>query len=382
MASRRLPLTLVLVSFQKADVIQLAIRSVAAGSMRPDLVVLSDDGSADGTPDLAEAALQAAGLPYRILRHLRVAPYRLQTMRNAAIANALDGVVVMSDSDCLFGYRSLESHYAIHEVPMRVGPGPRYEFLEGKAGPFGPTFFTLEASHFPEGTYVDPVGANTSFRKSLWRLIGGFDRIYEGSYGMDEFEFSLRAQKAGATCYSDPGAYIFHVPHDTIFGGRSAAKNIRVFDRNFGKDHLAHEWFYLARRVIPWYLRGNRKQPLLGSVFDFDEWGAPPGFVAPPHFSLSRTRRLLLEPVERLLERREWKCCDAIWKVIAPIDLRLIGQTTPAATLIGELRWALQNLRELDALLARLERWRAALLAFEDSPEPKPRPRHAMTVGA
>ncbi len=364
-AGSRQPLTLVLVSYNKADVISLAIASVARGSLRPDLVVISDDGSTDGTPDVAEHALRQHDLAYKILRHPRVARYRLQTMRNAAIANALDGVVMMSDSDCLFGPHSLASHHAIHETSMRVGTGPRFEFLQGSTGAFGTTFFTLETAHFPHATYVVPVGANTSFRKSLWKLLGGFDRIYEGSYGMDEFEFSLRAQHAGATCYSDPGAYIFHIPHDTIFGGRSATKNIAVFDRNFGKDHLQHEWFFLARRVIPWYLQGRRKTALLGDRFELDEWGAPEGFVAPAYFSLSRTRALLLEPVERLIASRQWADFKPIWQAIAPIDIRLIGQVSPAAVALADLKWALMNIPKLPDLIDRLERWREALSTLE-----------------
>lgn len=363
-AGRELPLTLVLVSFNKADVLGLSLASVAAGSKRPDLVVISDDGSSDDTLEVAEASLRQHGLPYRILRNLRVARYRLQTMRNKAIANALDGVIMMSDSDCIFGPESLASHYEIHRQPMRVGTGPRFEFLDGSSGPFGTTFFTLEASHFPEGSYVVPVGANTSFRKSLWKLLGGFDRIYEGSYGMDEFEFSLRAQKSGAVCVSDPGAHIFHIPHDTIFGNRSANKNIEIFDRNF-PSHLAHEWFYLARRVIPYYHRGHRKTPLLADRFLLDRWGAPAGFVPPPHFDLEQTRRQLLAPVEHLLATEDWAACEAIWKVIAPIDLRMIRQTGPAGVYVRELKWALQKIREMPRLLRRLRRWREGLLSLE-----------------
>ena len=67
MTTRQLPLTLVLVSFNKADVIGLAIDSVARGSIRPDLVVISDDGSTDGTAALARSAgaevLTGAPLP-------------------------------------------------------------------------------------------------------------------------------------------------------------------------------------------------------------------------------------------------------------------------------------------------------------------------------
>ncbi|MEM7203336.1 MAG: glycosyltransferase family A protein [Planctomycetota bacterium] len=380
----RLPLTLVLVSYNKADVIALAIESVARGSVRPDLVVLSDDGSTDGTPEVAEEALRKCGLRYRILRHLRVARYRLQTMRNAAVANALDGAIMVSDSDCIFGHHSLESHYAIHQTPMRVGTGPRYEYLEGSNGPFQNTFYTLECSHFQHGLYVVPVGANLSFRKSLWRLIGGFDRAYEGSYGMDEYDFSLRAQRAGAQCYSDPGAYIFHIPHDTIFGGRSATRNIKIFDRGLRHDHAHQEWYYITRRVIPSYLRGNRKQPLLGDKVALDEWGAPAGFVPPPHFEFVRSRAALIEVVDEFVQKPDWSVHPKIWKRLGSLNPWLVGKTTPAAVMIEELRWALDNIGNLGKLTKRLTRWRDAAKALEaqDLRPTEPAPQERQPSGA
>ena len=298
MTGRSFPITLVLVSYNKADVVSLAIESAARGSVPPDLLVLSDDGSDDGTPDVAEAAARKAGIPVLVIRHQRVGRYRIQAMRNTCAANALDGVVYLSDSDCIFGHYTLESHCAIHEQHRdAIGTGPRFEYLSGSSGPFTSTFTTLEFAHFPHGTHCVPVGANYSFTKRFWKRQGGFDRAFDGSYGMEEFEFSARAEKAGGVCVSDPGAYVFHIPHETIFGNRSPYRNIAVFNKKYERDHVGEEHFFIERRVVPWYWRGRRKVPLVGDVLELDSWGAPVGFEPPLHLKLSRTLQPLIDPV-------------------------------------------------------------------------------------
>ena len=54
-ARPRQPITLAMVSYRKASVLPLVIESAASGSLVPDLVVVADDGSDDGTPDAAGA---------------------------------------------------------------------------------------------------------------------------------------------------------------------------------------------------------------------------------------------------------------------------------------------------------------------------------------
>ena len=358
MTDRPFPITLVLVSYNKADVVSLSLESAAKGSMAPDLVVLSDDGSDDGTPDVAEATAKKLGLPIRIIRHPRVGRYRIQAMRNTCAANALDGVVYLSDSDCIFGEHAIESHYAIHRTHCAaVGTGPRYEYLEGHSGPFTSTFVTLEFAHFPYGMHCVPVGANYSFPKRLWRQAGGFDRAFDGSYGMEEFEFSARCERAGAVCVSDPGAYVFHIPHETVFGHRKPFRNIRVFDRKYGTEHIAQEQVYIKDRVTPWYWRGKRKQPLLGDRVKLNDWGAPEGFVPPLHLRLSRTLRPMIDPVERYLETGSDSDFQDIAALPQSVDWKMLGQTSPALIYLQDLNWIVRNVREKKDRKKRLRYW-------------------------
>lgn len=370
--TRTLPITLAMVSYNKHDTVALSIESAATGSMKPDFLVISDDGSSDGTPQIAERVARQHGIPCRIVHNLRVGRFRLQTMRNVVVANALNGVVYISDSDCIFGKHCIESHWEIHrQNPFAIGTGPRYEYLAGNSGPFKATFQTLEYAHFPHGHYCTPVGANFSFRKSTWKRLGGFDRAYEGAYGMDEFSFSLSAERAGALCISDPGAYLFHIPHETLFGNRAAFRNIGVFSETYGRNHMEEERVFVEHRATPWYWRGMRKTPILGDRVELNEWGAPAGFVPPEDIELCRTLRPLIEPVERYLADKAADALVALKHLVARLDWRRHGHTTPAHIKFSELHYLMNDYKDLDDLDGRLRWWldNARLLEREMNPQ-------------
>ncbi|MEM7199606.1 MAG: glycosyltransferase [Planctomycetota bacterium] len=366
--SRSVPVTLVLVSYNKADVVGLAIESAASGSVPPDLIVISDDGSDDGTPEVAEETARKVGITCCVIRHPRVGIYRIQAMRNTCAANALEGVVYLSDSDCVFGPNTIETHCEIHQrFPMAIGTGPRFEYLAGTSGAFTSTFATLEYSHFPDGIHCVPVGANISFRKSLWRELGGFDRAFDGSYGMEEFEFTERALREGACAVSDPGAYVFHCPHPTVFGDRLPLRNMRVFNRKYEADHLRDEGVFVRDRVTPWYWSGRRKAPLLGAQVELDdEWGAPPGFVPPIHLQLSRTLKPLIEPVDRVIASGDPKVLAVLDELVhRTLDTRMLAQTSPSLVYAQELQWITQHLKTRKELVEGLREWRECAIAIE-----------------
>ena len=368
--SGSLPITLALVAYNKVDVIGLAIESAARGSRPPDLLVISDDGSDDGTPDVAEATARREGIDCQVLRHPRVGVYRIQAMRNACAAHALEGVVYLSDSDCIFGEHAIESHVELHRRhPRAVGTGPRYEYLDGMSGPFTSTSTTLEFAHFPHGTHAVPVGANMSFRRSLWRELGGFDRAFDGSYGLEEFEFSARAERAGALCVSDPGCYVFHCPHETVFGGRTPGRNLRLFNHKYGVDHLAQEREFVARCVAPWYWSGRRARPALGDAVQLDEWGAPAGFVPPLHLQLSRTLQPLIALVQDAVQSDGDEALQPLAAVVFGLDCGWLAPASAALQCMRELQAVLDHIEDRAEIDRRLRAWLTAASAVQSARE-------------
>lgn len=381
MTSRDVPLTLVMVSYRKKDTIGLSIESAVNGSMPPDLIVVSDDGSDDGTQGTAEFHANRLGVPCIVVKHQRVGRYRIQTMRNTCAANALDGVVLLSDSDCIFGPHTLEAHYEIHRKhEWAIGTGPRFEFLEGDSGPFTSTFGTLEYTHFDKGLYCVPVGANFSFKKSLWKMLGGFDRAFEGSYGMEEFQFSAQAEAFGAACVSDPLAYLFHIPHETVFGNRDASRNIRVFNETYGRVHGDEEREYL-QQVIPHYWSGKRKASLLDGREELDEWGAPKGFVPPMLIALSRTLRPLIEWADECLSDVRPESIDALGNKTQNLDWRRVPEDSKAHEFLRGLHGIARSGRSPERVGEMLREWHAKASA-EDQKMPGSEVAKAHAKGA
>lgn len=379
MTSARLPVTLALVAYHKADVIGLVIESAANGSVPPDLVVVSDDGSTDGTPDVAEDACRRVGLPCRIVRHQRVGLYRIQTMRNTVASEALDGVIVLSDSDCVIGPLMLETHREIHERhPSAVGTGTRFEYLAGTSGDFTSQYSTLEFAHCGHANYLVPYGANMSFRKSLWRELGGFDRAYEGKYGYEDHEFVMRAELSGATIQSDPAAYVHHCPHDTVFGNRNSMSNVELFHRQFGRDGYGEERTFIREVALPWYWRGHRKAPLLGTDrLELDAWGALPGFHLPLHLRAVVDHDVLTAPVVRLLEEWSPDTHDAVRGLLGALQNRVL-HAAPAHHLFAKLRWLIDNHPDRTAQLRReLNDWLDWSQHLSPLPMPQPAAKSA-----
>ena len=214
-----------------------------------------------------------------------------------------------------------------------------------------------------------PVGANLSFTKEAWRLTGGFDREYDGAYGLDEFDFAAQVLAAGGMVYSDPGAYVHHIPHPTLFGGRTPERNMGVFNTKFRTDHQSHEREYVTRFTTPHYWGGGRKRPLLGDAVELNDWGAPPGFVPPLHLRLSRTLRPLIDGAERIMhsEGREARLALAELQdmVHQRIDTKNLAETSPGLIFTQDMQGITSYAPQVKRIQKMLVYWMEGALAAE-----------------
>ncbi len=175
---------------------------------------------------------------------------------------------------------------------------------------------------------------------------------------MEEFEFSQRAERLGAVCVSDPGAYVFHIPHETVFGSRAAFRNIGVFDRTFDADHIAHERRFIVEHVVPWYWSGGRKAPRVGlDACPLDAFGAPPGFEPPLHLRLMRSLSPLIDPARRLVKNRSHEAVHDLRRLLDGLDEKLLARTSPANIYQQDLRWILRQFQDTAEIVRRVEHW-------------------------
>ena len=193
--------------------IEAAVQSLAAQSRRPDQVVLVSDHNAELLERARTAFPDVLCVPNAGSRGLSGA-------RNTGVAVATGDVVAFLDDDAAAEPRWVEQTLAAYDdcdvigvggnvVPAWGGPRPAWfpdEFL-----------WVLGCSYrgLPTGRAEirNPIGANMSFRRSVFTAAGDFDpdmgRLGKDAAGCEETEFSIRARRM------HPGARIVLEPEAT-----------------------------------------------------------------------------------------------------------------------------------------------------------------------
>jgi GT2 family glycosyltransferase len=173
-------------------------------------IILVDDGSSDGTP-------QIAGLypNIRCLRHQR--NLGLSVARNTGIAAAAGEVVAFTDSDCRADRDWLyylvedliESEFVGVGGPNLPPPEDSVVAAAVMASPGGPAHVMLtdrQAEHIP--------GCNMAFYKWALGQIGGFDPIFRRAG--DDVDLCWRLQQADYKIGFSPSAFVWHYRRPAI----------------------------------------------------------------------------------------------------------------------------------------------------------------------
>lgn len=178
----------------------------------PHEVIVVDNGSRDGSGDLARAfAARAPRLRLQVLEEDRTGA---TFARNRGVATASGDFVAFTDADCEPAPDWLERLLAafrpgIGAVAGRIRPAPPGNVVEAFAAlytlrtgeePFEATRFTLLRGGFPT--------ANLAVRRDLFTAVGGF---HEGIriYGED-YDLCARIYQRGLTIRYEPQAVVLH----------------------------------------------------------------------------------------------------------------------------------------------------------------------------
>ncbi|MGZ6825145.1 MAG: glycosyltransferase family 2 protein [Mycobacteriales bacterium] len=161
-------------------------------------VVVYDDASPDGTPDVL-SRWQAEGLlPLTVLRGARNAgPAR---GRNQAWRAATGDLVLFTDDDCVPTPSWVEEHLRA-SGPRRVTVGRTEPDPAQAEGPFSRSLRVEDASWFQT--------ANVGYPRALLEELGGFDEGFRAAAGEDT-DLGLRALSAGAEAVFVPTALVRH----------------------------------------------------------------------------------------------------------------------------------------------------------------------------
>mgnify|MGYP003879344157 CR=1 FL=1 len=114
-------ISVILPAWNARSTIARTIKSVLAQSLQPMELVIIDDGSTDGTAEVAEAAVGGAGLPVRLLRKSNGG---VASARNLGVSEALGTWVAMIDADDEYLPEALASLAAL----VRIRPDAAVAF--------------------------------------------------------------------------------------------------------------------------------------------------------------------------------------------------------------------------------------------------------------
>lgn len=173
-------------------------------------VILVDDGSTDGTPEIA-----AAYPNVRYIRH--PTNLGLSTARNSGIDAALSEIIAFTDSDCRPDEDWL--YYLINDLLQGefagVGghnllpPEDSWVAASVMVSPGGPAHVMLTdrvAEHIP--------GCNMAFYKWVLQEIGGFDPLFRKAG--DDVDVCWRLQQRGYKIGFSPGGFVWHYRRSTV----------------------------------------------------------------------------------------------------------------------------------------------------------------------
>lgn len=175
-------------------------------------VVLVDDGSTDGTPEVARE--------FPMVRYFRLEENRgLSVARNTGVELATGEVVAFTDADCRPDADWLG--YLVHDLRQGGFAGigghnllpPDDSALAAAvmAAPGGPLQVMLDdrvAEHLP--------GCNMAFWREALLAVGGFDPSFRRAG--DDVDLCWRMQAAGRVLGFSPGGFVWHYRRSTVRG--------------------------------------------------------------------------------------------------------------------------------------------------------------------
>jgi glycosyltransferase involved in cell wall biosynthesis len=257
------PISVVLNCHNKAASLPFVITALARGIVRPDLIVLSDDQSTDGSIEKFLKLCEQYQLTCKVVPHPDTGvPFRLNTLRNDGIAACPDGLVVILDADLVLARTGLQRHQELHcehTAPI-ISTGPRLEYarsdctgavnflwgFEGVGHISSPAVGTLP--RLPNWQVTS--GSLSAMTKRAVEDVGWFDPRYDGNYGFDDVDFTYRAELAGYQFVGDWEAHALHIPHPAALA-RDNSANRQKFIQKYGFD-LVYPEAILRMCRKPW----------------------------------------------------------------------------------------------------------------------------------
>jgi glycosyltransferase involved in cell wall biosynthesis len=212
--------SVVVATHNRAGLLPALVAALEAQTLEPDRfeVVVVDDGSTDGTPEVLDRLAAASPLALRLLRVER--NQGAGAARTLGVLSAAGPIVAFTDDDCRpapvwleRGLRAMSTHGHCFVVG-RTDPDP--VDADRLVRPFARTLRSRSTRFAPT--------ANVFYRREDIIAVGGFDRRFPSAAGEDT-ELSLRVRETGVDPVYEPDALVHHAVHPGGF--RAALRDTR-----------------------------------------------------------------------------------------------------------------------------------------------------------
>jgi len=205
-------ISVVVPAYNAAEVLGTCLQHLAAQDYpkhRYEVVVV-DDGSTDGTPEVVRSSQGRLDL---CVRYLRQENRGLAAARNAGARAARYPVILFLDPDMWAEPRLVAAHARHYQDGRRVAvQGARLLHPAAKVTPFMETKELLPDLTRRRRVHLSPfhtIMSNFSVRaEDLWS-VGGFDEGFRG-YGWEDIEMGFRLHRAGVELHWEPEAFAWH----------------------------------------------------------------------------------------------------------------------------------------------------------------------------
>lgn len=237
--------SVIVATYNRPRYLRLCLLSLAASSVRPDEVLVADDGSTSETVDTIREMQESLKEVFPIL-HVRQERkgIRKQIVVNEAVRRSNGDYLFFTDGDCIVHRHCLEEHLNRSD-PRAILAGQRVQLgkqLTEKLLKNGIVVNTLtfellvdflarRSHHFQEAFVIrnpllrrllrkdrikpatSVIGCNCSLSKKLFLDINGFDEDYQG-FGDEDADLGIRVINSGGYIRSVRNlANVYHLAH-------------------------------------------------------------------------------------------------------------------------------------------------------------------------
>ncbi|MCW5980000.1 MAG: glycosyltransferase family 2 protein [Bryobacteraceae bacterium] len=247
-------ISVVVVNWERCALLRQCLESLARQTLSGFEVILVDNGSRDGSADMAEREFGAAPFPLKLIRNRENRGFCAANNQGVAAAAGAFIALLNNDAEAEPGWlaalrRAFDhgpqvgmaaSKILVWEDPARIDKAGHLIYPDGQNRGRG-------SGELDRGQYdrleetLWPDGCAAMYRRAMLDQIGGFDEDFF-AYA-DDAELGLRARIAGWTCLYVPEAVVRHHRGATL--GLLSTRRLELIERNR---------VLLAAKLFPWSL--------------------------------------------------------------------------------------------------------------------------------